>query len=57
MRALTWQGRGDVQLSEVPDPGIELPTDVVVQVTSPAICGSDPHLYGPLTPFMTRPPR
>lgn len=56
MRALTWQGRGNVQLSEVPDPGIELPTDVVGRVTSTAICGSDPHLYGPLTPFMTRPP-
>lgn len=53
MHALTWQGRGDVQLSEVPDPRIELPTDIVVRVTSTAICGSDLHLYGPLTPFMT----
>ena len=53
MRALTWQGRGDVQLSDVPDPRIEVPTDIVVRVTSTAICGSDLHLYGPLTPFMT----
>jgi threonine dehydrogenase-like Zn-dependent dehydrogenase len=53
MRALTWQGRNDVQVTDVPDPKIELPTDAVVRVTSTAICGSDLHLYGPLTPFMT----
>ncbi|MBB1511493.1 glutathione-dependent formaldehyde dehydrogenase [Tessaracoccus sp. MC1627] len=54
MRAVTWQGRGKVELTEVPDPAIENPTDVVVRVTSTAICGSDLHLIGPLTPFMTR---
>ncbi len=53
MRALTWQGRGEVQFDDVPDPAIQLPTDIVVRVTSTAICGSDLHLYGPLTPFMT----
>jgi threonine dehydrogenase-like Zn-dependent dehydrogenase len=53
MRALTWQGRNDVQVTDVPDPKIELPTDAVVRVSSTAICGSDLHLYGPLTPFMT----
>ncbi len=53
MRALTWQGRNDVRVADVPDPKIELPTDAVVRVTSTAICGSDLHLYGPLTPFMT----
>ncbi len=53
MRALTWQGRNDVKVTDVPDPRIELPTDAVVRVTSTAICGSDLHLYGPLTPFMT----
>lgn len=53
MRALTWQGRGHVEVNEVPDPAIQQPTDIVVQVTSTAICGSDLHLYGPLTPFMT----
>lgn len=53
MRAITWQGREDVRLTEVPDPRIEQPTDAVVRVTSTAICGSDLHLYGPLTPFMT----
>ncbi len=53
MRAVTWQGRGDVEVTEVPDPRIEQATDLVVKVTSTAICGSDLHLYGPLTPFMT----
>ncbi|MGV1010640.1 MAG: zinc-dependent alcohol dehydrogenase [Dermatophilaceae bacterium] len=53
MRAVTWQGRDDVQVTDVPDPRIELPTDAIVRVTSTAICGSDLHLVGPLTPFMT----
>nr|WP_300144919.1 zinc-dependent alcohol dehydrogenase [Propionicimonas sp.] len=53
MRAVTWQGKADVQVTDVPDPRIEQPTDVVVKVSSTAICGSDLHLYGPLTPFMT----
>lgn len=53
MRAVTWQGRGDVEVIDVADPRIEQPTDIVVKVTSTAICGSDLHLYGPLTPFMT----
>jgi threonine dehydrogenase-like Zn-dependent dehydrogenase len=53
MRAVTWQGKADVQVTDVPDPRIEQPTDIVVKVTSTAICGSDLHLYGPLTPFMT----
>ncbi len=53
MRAVTWHGKGDVRVKEVPDPRIEAPNDAIVRVTSTAICGSDLHLYGPLTPFMT----
>ncbi|CAN5366120.1 zinc-dependent alcohol dehydrogenase [soil metagenome] len=53
MRAVTWQGRQDIQVIDVPDPRIEQPTDVVVQVTSTGLCGSDLHLYDPLTAFMT----
>jgi len=52
MRAVTWQGREDVRVEDVPDPTIEEPTDAVVEITSTAICGSDLHLYGPLAPFM-----
>ncbi|MBD8078421.1 zinc-dependent alcohol dehydrogenase [Cellulosimicrobium arenosum] len=52
MRALTWQGREDVSVEDVPDPRIEEPTDAVVRVTSTAICGSDLHLYGVLGMFI-----
>ena len=53
MLAVTWQGRQDMQVVEVPDPVLEEPTDVVVEITSTGLCGSDLHLYDPLTPFMT----
>ena len=52
MRALTWQGIGDVQVREVPDPVIQEPTDAIVRVTATAICGSDLHLYDVLAPFL-----
>ena len=52
MRAVTWQGRENVRVEDVPDPTIEEPTDAIVEITSTAICGSDLHLYGPLAPFM-----
>lgn len=53
MRAVTWQGRGEVAVTDVPDPRLEAPTDIIVKVTSTAICGWDLHLIGPMTPFMT----
>jgi threonine dehydrogenase-like Zn-dependent dehydrogenase len=53
MKAVTWQGRKDIRVEEVPDPRIEEPTDAVVRVTTTGLCGSDLHLYDPLTPFMT----
>lgn len=52
MKAVTWQGVGDVQVQDVPDPQIEKPTDAVVRITSSGICGSDLHLYQTLGPFM-----
>jgi threonine dehydrogenase-like Zn-dependent dehydrogenase len=52
MRAVTWQGKRDVQVVDVPDPKIELPTDAIIQVTSTNICGSDLHLYEVLGAFM-----
>ncbi|MCP2263059.1 zinc-dependent alcohol dehydrogenase [Promicromonospora thailandica] len=52
MRALTWQGKEQVRVEDVPDPRIEEPTDAVVRVTSTAVCGSDLHLYGVLGPFL-----
>ena len=53
MKALTWQGKRDVRVEDVPDPRIELPTDAIIKVTSTAICGSDLHLYEVLGPYLT----
>src|ERR687885_3027210 len=52
MKAVTWHGRRDVRVDEVPDPTIEKPTDAIVRVTSTAICGSDLHLYEVLGMFI-----
>src|SRR5687768_14552114 len=45
MKALRWYGHGDVRVESVPDPEILEPTDVIVKITSTAICGSDLHIY------------
>ena len=52
MKAVTWQGTHDMQVTEVPDPRIEEPTDAIIKVTSTGLCGSDLHLYETLAPFM-----
>jgi threonine dehydrogenase-like Zn-dependent dehydrogenase len=54
MKAVTWHGKRDVRVEDVPDPVIQEPTDAIVRVTSTAICGSDLHLYEVLGPFMGR---
>ncbi|HET7121125.1 MAG TPA: zinc-dependent alcohol dehydrogenase [Solirubrobacterales bacterium] len=52
MKALTFHGKRDVRVDEVPDPKIEQPTDAIVRITSTAICGSDLHLYEVLGMFI-----
>jgi threonine dehydrogenase-like Zn-dependent dehydrogenase len=52
MKAVTWHGKRDVRVDDVPDPRIERPTDAIVRITSTAICGSDLHLYEVLGPFL-----
>ena len=52
MKAVTWHGKRDVRVEEVPDPRIEEPTDAIIRVTSSGICGSDLHLYEVLGSFM-----
>ena len=52
MRALTWQGKRDVRVEDVPDPRIEEPTDAIIQITSSGLCGSDLHLYEVLGPYL-----
>jgi threonine dehydrogenase-like Zn-dependent dehydrogenase len=52
MKALTWHGKRDVRIDEVPDPKIEQPTDAIVRITTTGLCGSDLHLYEVLGPFL-----
>jgi len=54
MKAVTWHGKRDVRIDEVPDPKIEEPTDAIIRVTTTNICGSDLHLYEVLGAFMDR---
>jgi threonine dehydrogenase-like Zn-dependent dehydrogenase len=53
MKAVTWQGKRNVVVDDVPDPIIKEANDIVVRVTTTGICGSDLHLYEVLGPFMT----
>jgi threonine dehydrogenase-like Zn-dependent dehydrogenase len=52
MKAVTWHGKQDVRVDQVPDPRIQEPTDAIVRVTSSGICGSDLHLLSVLGMFM-----
>jgi threonine dehydrogenase-like Zn-dependent dehydrogenase len=52
MRAVVWEGKHNVQVQNVPDPGIVNPRDAIVKVTLTAICGSDLHLYNGFIPTM-----
>ncbi len=52
MKALCWHATGDVRVDTVPDPKIADPGDVIVRITSTAICGSDLHLYDGFMPTM-----
>jgi threonine dehydrogenase-like Zn-dependent dehydrogenase len=53
MRAVTWQGKRDVRVEQVPDPALRESTDAIIRITSSGICGSDLHLYEVLAPFMS----
>lgn len=54
MKAVCWQGIGQVGVEDVPDPYILNPRDAIVKVTATAICGSDLHLYDGYVPTMYR---
>lgn len=45
MKAVTYHGPKNVQIDNVKDPTIEKNDDIIVKITSTAICGSDLHLY------------
>jgi glutathione-independent formaldehyde dehydrogenase len=45
MDAVVVTGPGELVVRQVPEPTIEKPTDVLLRLTSSAICGSDLHIY------------
>lgn len=50
MKAVTYQGIKDVQVKEVKDPTIKNADDIIIKVTTSAICGSDLHLIHAMIP-------
>ncbi len=50
MKAVTYQGIKNVEVREVKDPTIKNSDDIIVKVTSSAICGSDLHLIHGMIP-------
>jgi len=54
MKATQWMGKRKVEVREVPEPRIVNGRDVIVRVTSTAICGSDLHLFNGFVPTMEK---
>lgn len=52
MKALTFQGKGQVKVLDVPKPSIKDPGDVLVRITLGAVCGSDLHIYHGFIPMV-----
>jgi len=53
MKALVYHGPGKKAWEEVPDPQIQLPTDVIVRVDTTTICGTDLHILKGDVPAVT----
>ncbi|KAI4250930.1 MAG: hypothetical protein L6R42_008566 [Xanthoria sp. 1 TBL-2021] len=45
MKAVHYEKPFEVSVREIPVPQIEHPDDVIIKVTTAAICGSDLHMY------------
>lgn len=54
MKAIVYEGIKDVQVKNVGDPEIKNSDDIIVKVTSTAICGSDLHLIHGMVPNMPK---
>jgi len=44
MKALTYNGRGNIRIEERPVPTLKAPTDVIVRIHKTTICGTDLHI-------------
>lgn len=50
MKAAVFHKPGDIRVDTVPDPIIEEQTDIILKITSTAICGSDLHILSGAVP-------
>ena len=50
MKAAVFHKIGDISVDNVDDPIIQQPDDIILKVTSTAICGSDLHIYDGFVP-------
>lgn len=51
-KELVFHKIGDISVDNVDDPKIEKPDDIILRVTTTAICGSDLHIYDGFVPQM-----
>ena len=51
MRAAIFQGKGRINIQNVPDPVIKNPDEAIVRVTHSCICGSDLWIYRGIEPY------
>ncbi len=54
MKALVYEGVKNVKVKNVDDPSIQKDDDIIVKVTSTAICGSDLHLLHGMIPNLKK---
>src|SRR5690606_38338204 len=54
MKAVTFQGIKNVEVKEVKDPKIKKADDIIIRLTTTAICGSDLHLMHGMIPNIGR---
>lgn len=54
MKAVTFQGIKNVEVKEVQDPKIKKADDLIVRLTTTAICGSDLHLIHGMIQILDR---
>lgn len=52
MKAIVYEGMKNVKVAKVDDPVIQKTDDLILRVTSTAICGSDLHLVHGMIPNM-----
>jgi threonine dehydrogenase-like Zn-dependent dehydrogenase len=52
VKALCWEGVGDLKVRDVPEPAIHSDRDAIIRVLASSVCGSDLHLIKGYLPAM-----